>query len=145
MRIITIFILTLLTFPAYCANVQFHIESEHASGCETCNESNFGIGYRGDGKLALTGGYYTNSWFRDSFYVGLNYSVNPYLSFTGALVSGYAGTSDGVDNILIAGELLPVPIIHWRILDRKVSPMLSYTPTPDGGVMLFSLDYRLDN
>lgn len=136
----------LLTFclastPISADSLQIHLASEHSNGCGTCNERNYGIGWTGEGNIRPTFGYYHNSWFRDSFYGGVNFRVSRYFSFSTILVSGYSESLDG--EYVIGGELLPIPVVHYRVLDKRVSPMLSYVPTPDGGVMLFSVDWRV--
>lgn len=126
---------------------QIHLVSEHASGCDRCNEENWGLGYiGGPGPFGVrpSFGYYTNSWFRDSFYAGGNLPLGRSYSVTAGFVSGYQGTSTKT-----SGELLPLVMGHanagpalrrlglWP-LDR-VDPVLTYAPTQDGGVILFSL------
>lgn len=137
-------------------NLQLHIASEHSGGCETCNEANWGIGYLGSGPgTRLVAGYYTNSWFRDSFYVGGNWRLfgSNAISVSIVGVTGYRGTSETVDEYLIAGEFMPLPLAHVNLgpaLKRmqlwpgkaSVTPAITYAPTQDGGVYLFSLNHR---
>lgn len=127
----------LLAPAAAAESYQLHLVSKHADSGDH-NEENYGIGYRGDGRSAPVAGYYTNSLFRDSFYAGWNWRLPWRLSATGAVVTGYTGASSK----LIGGELLPLPMLHWRPLNAPVTPMVSYVPTDEGGVVLLSINIR---
>lgn len=131
-------ILLLFCMPVYADSFQIHLESKHANGCETCNEKNYGIGWRGEGQIAPTLGYYENSWFKDSFYAGLSFNVISGVHVTTAVVSGYQGATNTTN-----GELLPLVMGHWVILpNSRISPMISYAPTQDGGVTLLSINIK---
>lgn len=145
--------LMLLPLVAGAGEWQIHLVSEHAGHKSHLNEENYGLGYVGDGDVLRemipacewlrcrgTVGYYTNSWFRDSLYAGVNFPLGGGWSVSGVLVSGYRGVNDQSDRYLIGGELLPLPLIHLDLApSRDVSPVLSLAPTRDGGVVLLSI------
>lgn len=144
MRFLIFILFLLFSVPAWSWSTQLHIASEHASGCDTCNERNYGIGFIRDRSIDWVGGYYTNSWFRDSFYIGANFKfIDKVISVSTVGISGYIGTSEKVDKYSLFGELMPIPLIHWTVFpNSSVSPMITYAPTTDGGVTLLSINLR---
>lgn len=129
--------LALVALPVSADSLQIHLQSDHADGCETCNERNLGIGWRGDGRFAPTAGYYKNSWDKDSFYGGMNYR------FVGGL-SGGLGIVTGYRDITSNGVFL-MPMVHWEVMpNSQISPMLTWIPTLDGGVGLLSINIKMD-
>lgn len=129
--------LALAALPASADSLQIHLQSDHAGGCETCNERNLGIGWRGKGDIAPIAGYYVNSWGKDSFYGGANFRIIGGISVTMGGVTGY----DNITN----GEILPLPMAHWVVLpNSRFSPMFTYAPSTDGGVGLLSINIKMD-
>lgn len=120
-------------------SVQIHAVSEHSSGCETCNEQNLGLGWRGDGAFAPMAGFYDNSCGKISVYGGANLRVIGGLSLSGVGVSGYDGCID--EDSMIGREMLITPMVHWTTR-APVGPMLTWAPNEKGGVVLFSINVR---
>lgn len=137
-------------------NLQIHLASEHSSGCDTCNEANYGFGYIGAGEgTRFVGGYYTNSWFQDSFYAGVNWRLMGSHSISVSVVgiTGYTGTTEGAEDAMLFGEVLPMPLLHIDLgpglkhlnlwpQRAEITPFVTYAPTQDGGVALLSLNHR---
>ena len=122
-------------------SVQIHAVSEHSSGCETCNEQNLGLGWRGDGAFAPMAGFYDNSCGKISVYGGANLRVIGGLSLSGVGVSGYDGCIS--EDAMVGREMLVTPMVHYVPGYRApVSPMLTWAPNEKGGVVLFSINVR---
>lgn len=137
-------LLLLLGAPACAGSIQIHLVSQHAGESTKLNQDNYGIGWTGDGDIAPTVGYYTNSWFRDSVYAGFTFRPSRAVSFSLVGVTGYKGTSDSADRFMLDGGIMPMPMLHWLVLpDREISPLLTFAPTQDGGVVLLSINVSL--
>ena len=135
---------SMLASPVHAGSIQLHLASKHAGHHPQLNERNWGFGWTGDGAIAPTAGYYTNSWFLDSFYAGVHFRYSSHWSTSFLGVTGYKGTSQQNDHMLIGGEIMPMPLLHfipWP--NHRISPMLSYAPTQDGGVVLLSVNINL--
>jgi len=121
--------LMLACTPALADSVQLHTVSHHVDNAGA-NETNTGIGYTASGYSV---GYFRNSQDRGSVYAGRRFRLNSHVSATLGAATGY-NTSTG---------LLPLASLSVRPFDTRVSPVLTYQPTQNGGVFLLSLDLRI--
>lgn len=122
-------ILLLFFSPAVMAgNFSLHTVSNHVD-CNSCNEQNYGVGYRWDGETAPLVGVFRNSQYNTAVYAGISHHIGNRVYISGGLITGYETPVFGT--------------ISWRMLDKKVSPMLTFLPSRGGGVVLLSIDWRL--
>lgn len=120
-------VLLALSPIAQAGSLQLHTASEHI-GEGSFNERNTGLGYSIDDWVV---GFYYNSIERTSVYAGRRIGLEPGLTLTLGAVTGYRKSP------------LPMATISYRILDTRLSPLVTYMPSKSGGVMLLSFDWRI--
>lgn len=96
---------------------------------------NYGLGYKTDDALLI--GYYRNSVFKDTFYVGKEYMFTENLGVVASLATGYKEAS-GLDVTPMVAGILRLPVT------KKINLNVTFTP-PVGsyiGVVHLAFGYK---
>lgn len=134
----------LVMFNARAGELLVHTVSAHSEKryitydtdrWKVLRNDNYGLGYKTDDGLLI--GFYRNSVFKDTFYVGKEHMFTENLGVVASLATGYKEAS-GLDVAPIVAGVLRVPVT------KKINLNVTFTP-PVGsyiGVMHLAVGYK---
>lgn len=111
----------------------YHTSSEYCyeGKCKDYNQFNYGggVSYDLDNTFELTGGYFRNSYYKNSFYAGTkikhDFPVNGLIITPGVIVGGITGYDDTEVN---GKKIQPIGLPTLGISNNKFRAVIGYLP-----------------